>query len=176
MMFIYTETESLWTFKLRLMAVKEKQVSGNFPGWIASHLGAKSYHVRFLQVQLAPYCLIRNKQHLKMEWRSEISERWIRPPASLWRPCSVDQYLRYLTPDHSSAQISLKPFVKIGRVYRGGLDGVTRACMFHDIVNVFGLTLKIYSFKIHIIILCTSLKKTYMLCQIVKKSTPDGNP
>lgn len=37
LMFVYAEAESLWTGKSRLIAVEEKQVADNFPGWLASH-------------------------------------------------------------------------------------------------------------------------------------------
>lgn len=50
LMFIYAEAESLWTGKRRLIAVKEKQVACNFPGWLASHSGAKSLHICSLQL------------------------------------------------------------------------------------------------------------------------------
>lgn len=59
MLFIYVETESLWTFKLRWTAVKEKWVSSNFPEWLASHLVVKSCHSCFLQAQLALHYLIK---------------------------------------------------------------------------------------------------------------------
>lgn len=156
-MFIYAEAESLWISKPRQIAVKEKQVAGNFPGWLVSHSGAKSCLICSLQIWVSPDFLIRNKLQLKRELLSEISWRWMWHSAIVWRLYSADQYLRYPILDYSSAHISWKLSKWAEYVGGVGRDGQGMPVSWH-IVNVFGLTLKIYSFEIHTIILCISLK------------------
>lgn len=41
-LFKHAERESPWTLKVRLSAVKEKQVSGDFPQWLARPKSCKS--------------------------------------------------------------------------------------------------------------------------------------
>lgn len=148
LLFIYSEAESLWTGKLTLIAVKEKQVAGNFPGWLTSHLEAISCHICFLQVWLSQHSLFRNKSQL-MKWPSEISWRWMGHSTVVWRPYSADQYLRYLIPDCASAQTSWKMSnctECVGGVRR---DHQGMPVSWHT-KSIFGLTLKIYSLKIRI--------------------------